>query len=78
MAQTLVQILAPPDARGRMVGLFNTAILGLRAGSGITIGIVGAVIGVHWSLILSAAVVVAITSALLVRETRRRSALGPA
>jgi hypothetical protein len=70
MAQTLVQLLAPPDARGRMVGLFNTAILGLRAGSGVTIGVVGAVIGVHWSLMLSAAVVVAITTALLLREAR--------
>ena len=32
MAQTLAQILVPPEIRGRMVGLFNTAILGLRAG----------------------------------------------
>src|SRR5262245_15385865 len=32
MAQTLVQMLAPPHARGRIVGLFNTAVLGLRAG----------------------------------------------
>jgi MFS family permease len=70
MAQTLVQLLAPPDTRGRMVGLFNTAVLGLRAGSGVTIGVIGAAIGVHWSLILSAAVVVAVTTALLVRESR--------
>ena len=42
MAQTLVQILAPPAIRGTIVGLFNTAMLGLRAGSGITVGVLGA------------------------------------
>jgi MFS family permease len=70
MAQTLVQVLAPPGIRGRVVGLFNTAILGLRAGSGVTVGVLGALINVHRSLELSAAVVVAIGVALLVRETR--------
>ena len=52
-----------------MVGLFNTAILGLRAGSGITVGVLGAFIGVHWSLALSAAAVVTIALALLARGT---------
>src|SRR5262249_56061427 len=55
MAQTLVQLLAPPLVRGSVVGLFNTAILGLRAGSGVTVGMLGALIGVRWSLALSAA-----------------------
>jgi MFS family permease len=67
MAQTLVQVLAPPALRGRVVGLFNTAMLGLRAGSGLTIGVLGAAIGVHWSLALSAAAVVTIALALLTR-----------
>jgi MFS family permease len=70
MAQTLVQVLAPPAIRGRVVGLFNTAILGLRAGSGVTVGVLGAVINVHWSLELSAAAVVAVALVLLVRESR--------
>ncbi len=70
MAQTLVQVLAPPRIRGRVVGLFNTAILGLRAGSGVTVGVVGALVNVHWSLELSAAAVVAVALALLVRESR--------
>ena len=70
MAQTLVQVLAPPAIRGRVVGLFNTAILGLRAGSGITVGVLGALINVHRSLVLSAAIVVVIAVVLLVREGR--------
>jgi len=59
MAQTLVQLLAPARVRGRVVGLFNTAALGLRAGSGLTVGVLGALIGVQRSLMLSSAVVVA-------------------
>ena len=65
IAQTLVQMLAPPPVRGRVVGLFNTAILGLRAGSGVTVGVLGAFIGVHWSLALSAAAVVLTAVGLL-------------
>jgi MFS family permease len=68
MAQTLVQILAPPRLRGRVVGLFNTATLGLRFGSGLTVGVLGAAIGVQWSLALSAAAVLAISLVLLARD----------
>jgi len=68
MAQTLVQILAPSRVRGRVVGLFNTAALGLRAGSGLTVGIVGAFITVQWSLVLSSAVVVLSVVVLLFLE----------
>ena len=75
MAQTLVQLLAPPALRGRIVGLFNTAILGLRAGSGLTVGVLGAVIGVQWSLALSAAAVLVIAVALLAYEGRRAAAV---
>jgi len=71
MAQTLVQVLSPAEIRGRMVGLYSTAMLGLRAGSGVTVGVLGAVIGVHWSLVLSAAAVVVISGELLRREGRR-------
>jgi MFS family permease len=56
MAQALVQLNAPTDIRGRVVGLFNMAGLGMRAFSGITVGLFGAAIGIHWSLGVSAAV----------------------
>ena len=39
MAQTLVQLNAPADMRGRVIGLFNMASLGLRAFSGISVGL---------------------------------------
>jgi hypothetical protein len=71
MAQTLVQMLAPPRARGRIVGLFNTVVLGLRAGSGVTVGMLGAVTGIHGSLALGAAAVVVTAASLFAWESRR-------
>jgi MFS family permease len=65
MAQTLVQLHAPVDMRGRVLGLFNMASLGLRAFSGVSVGVIGGLIGVHWSLALSATVVLAIAAGLL-------------
>jgi len=64
MAQTLVQLQAPPQLRGRLIGLFNTSNNGLRAFSGVTVGVVGGLIGIHWSLAISAMVLLAVTIAL--------------
>ena len=64
--------LAPPKCARPRVGLFNTSMLGLRAGSGVTVGVVGALIGVELSLTLSAVVVVAIALGLLASDVRRR------
>ncbi|MGH7874974.1 MAG: MFS transporter [Candidatus Binatia bacterium] len=64
MAQTLVQLQAPTRLRGRLIGLFNTSNNGLKAFSGVTVGVVGGLIGVHWSLALSAMILLAVTVAL--------------
>ncbi len=68
MAQTLVQLNAPPDKRGRVIGLFNMASLGFRTFSGISVGLIGSLIGVHWSLALSALVVMMIAGGLMARR----------
>ncbi len=65
MAQTLVQLHAPVGMRGRVIGLFNMASLGLRAFSGVSVGLLGSFIGVHWSLAMSAIVMLAIATSLL-------------
>ncbi len=70
MAQTLVQIHAPPNLRGRMIGLYNMSNNGLRAFSGVTVGILGAAIGIHWSLALSALVLMMIAMVLLAFSMR--------
>jgi MFS family permease len=54
MTQTIVQIHAPPAVRGRVLGLFNMSSAGLRAFSGITVGLVGSLTTVHLSLALAA------------------------
>jgi len=64
MAQTIVQLLAPGHLRGRVIGLFSMASMGLRAFSGVTVGVVGGLIGVHWSLALSAMALLAVTLGL--------------
>lgn len=48
--------------------------LGLRAFSCITVGIAGGMIGIHWSLALSAMARFAITSGLLAFTLRSRPA----
>ena len=68
MAQTLVQLNAPAPIRGRVLGLFNMASLGLRAFSGVTVGLIGGLVGVHWSLAAAALAVLAITFGLIARR----------
>src|SRR5207249_1704953 len=58
MAQTLVQLNAPVAIRGRVIGLFSTASLGFRTFSGVSVGLVGSLIGIHRSLALSAAALI--------------------
>jgi MFS family permease len=54
MTQTLVQLHAPTEIRGRVLGLFNMSALGMRAFSGVTVGLAGSLVTVHVSLAASA------------------------
>jgi MFS family permease len=64
MAQTIVQLRSPTELRGRLIGLYSMASMGLKAFSGLTVGVLGGLIGVHWSLAGSALVLLAITVGL--------------
>ena len=64
-AQAIVQMEAPADLRGRLIGLFTMSAQGLRAFSGVTVGIVGSIVGIHWSLALSAVGLFVVTAVLL-------------
>ena len=74
MAQTLVQLYAPPEMRGRMIGVFSMAAMGMRLFSGISVGVVGAALGIHWSLFLSTSMIGLLIATLLV-QTQRLQAL---
>ena len=55
VSQTVVQLRAPAADRGRVIGVYGMSASGLRTGSGFTVGLLGAAIGVHSSLALSSA-----------------------
>ena len=65
-AQTIVQLAAPAAIRGRVIGLYGMSSMGLRAGSGLTIGVLGTVIGVQWAVGVSAILLCAVAVAMLV------------
>jgi MFS family permease len=64
MVQTIVQLAAPAQIRGRVLGLFNMAAQGCRAFAGVTVGIIGALLGVHVSLGLAAVTLLIVIIAL--------------
>jgi MFS family permease len=70
MAQTLVQLHAPNQIRGRVIGVFLMSSLGMRTFSGITVGVIGSLIGVHYSIALSAGVLFLIITSLLMAQSR--------
>jgi MFS family permease len=72
IAQTIVQLEAPLDLRGRLIGLFSMSAYGLRAFSGVTIGVIGGLIGVHWSLALSSMILLAVTIVLFAFAAQSR------
>ena len=72
MAQTLVQIHAPDHLRGRVIGLYGMSALGMRAFSGVTVGVLGSLIGIHHSLALSATALLAVVATLLAFAARPR------
>jgi len=73
MAQTLVQLKAPSDIRGRVIGVYSMAALGMRTFSGVTVGIVGGLIGIHLSLAIGAMSLLAIIVVLLSFGMRLRT-----
>ena len=72
LAQTLVQMHAPEEIRGRVLGLYSMASSGLRTFSGVTVGLAGSVTNIHTSLATSASAF--ILAVLVVWRARARSA----
>jgi MFS family permease len=65
MAQSLVQVNAPPEIRGRVIGVFSMSANGLRTFSGLSVGLLGASIGIHNSLCYSAAALFLVFAAMV-------------
>jgi MFS family permease len=77
-AQAIVQLRAPNHLRGRLVGLFSMSAFGLRAFSGITVGVAGGLIGIHRSLAFSSMILFAVTVALFAYAIPRQKNTHPA
>jgi MFS family permease len=71
MAQALVQINAPDQIRGRVIGVFSMSANGLRTFSGLSVGLLGARIGIHSSLAYSAAALLALYAVVVALRYRR-------
>ncbi|MGO9946377.1 MAG: MFS transporter [Steroidobacteraceae bacterium] len=69
MAQSLVQLNAPAEIRGRVIGVFSMSANGLRTFSGLSVGLLGASIGIHYSLSYSAAALFLVFAAILVTRS---------
>jgi hypothetical protein len=77
MTQTLVQMNAPEASRGRVLGLYNMAAAGLRAFSGVTVGLVGSIVTVHGSLAMATGAFV-VAAAFLLTRVRAEAIAHPA
>ena len=71
MAQALVQLHAPDAIRGRVIGVFSMSASGLRTFSGLSVGLLGARLGIHNSLGLSAAALFALYAVLFAARQLR-------
>jgi MFS family permease len=71
MAQSLVQLNAPGEIRGRVIGVFAMSASGMRTFSGLSVGLLGAAIGIHWSLTASAIALFLVLVLLVVRNSMR-------
>jgi len=79
MAQSLVQLNAPAEIRGRVMGVFAMSANGMRTFSGLSVGLLGASIGIHNSLSYSAAALFCLYIAIFVARhvTGSRRSVGP-
>jgi MFS family permease len=74
ITQTVVQLRAPQDKKGQVIGVYGVGANGMRIGSGFTVGLFGAAVGLRPALGLSAAAMcacVAILALVLAFDARR-------
>jgi MFS family permease len=73
ITQSIVQLEAPPGDRGRVYGVYGVFASGLRVGNGITLGVLGAFLGIPFSVALCAGILIVgtIVSGVFSRTGRR-------
>lgn len=66
MSQTVLQLTAPADKRGRFLGAYSMTSMGLRTGSGIIVGVVGLFVGATNAIAIDAGILLVVATVLLV------------
>jgi MFS family permease len=77
ITQTVVQLRAPRERRGQVVGVYGVGANGMRIGSGFTVGLLGAAVGLRPALGWSSAAMCAcvlVLAGYLARNARRSPA----
>jgi MFS family permease len=77
ITQTVVQLRAPREKKGQVIGVYGVGANGMRIGSGFTVGLLGAAVGLRPALGWSAAALcacVALLAAYLAVAARDRAA----
>lgn len=74
--QTIVQLKAPDQIRGKVLGLFGMSSSGLRLFSGIFVGLIGSRMGIHNSLFGATMVFFAVVLGLITLARRGSKASG--
>jgi MFS family permease len=76
ITMTVVQLRAPREKKGQVIGLYGVGANGMRMGSGFTVGLFGAVVGLRpalgWSSLALCASVCVLAVYLAVTARRRR------
>ncbi len=80
ITMTVTQLRAPRAKKGQVIGVYSTSANGMRIGSGFTVGLLGAVIGLRPALALSAGAlcVCSLAMAGFLRSSARETASGQA
>jgi MFS family permease len=79
ITQTVTQLRAPREKKGQVIGVYSTSANGMRIGSGFTVGLFGAAIGLRPALALSSVALCACVLGLAVylAAVARRSPSSP-
>jgi MFS family permease len=80
ITQTVTQLRAPREKKGQVIGVYGTAANGMRIGSGFTVGLAGAAIGLRPALALSSAALCAcvlVLAVYLLTAARRSPSSAP-
>ena len=66
ITQTVVQLRAPREKKGQVIGVYGVGANGMRIGSGFTVGLFGAAVGLRTALGLSSTALVVCVALLAV------------